>query len=595
MLQEEVEEVSRMQSVFVEKRHRGAVLAAVFVWSGIILLPAAGPKNTEVPAAKPVMSETQPSELNIIVRFKAPFSKKQVRSVSAYGGKVYRELPIINSAAYHISKSGLEKLLASGMVASYSIDHQVKATMDVTTQAVGANIANSYGWTGQGVGVAILDSGIANPVHPDLTDPNGKSRVTYSTFARKESTTDDLYGHGTHIAGMIGGRGTDSTGAKYTRTFKGVAPGASFINFAVLDRNGSASDSNVISAIQQAIALKSKYNIRVMNLSFGRPVYQSYRMDPLCQAVEQAWKAGIVVVVAAGNNGRDNSRGTQGYGTINSPANDPYVITVGAMRTMGTVSRGDDMLATYSSKGPTLIDHIVKPDIVAPGNQIRSALALGGRLRNQYQANDVPLSYYVKGGSDQHGDQYYEMSGTSMATAVVSGAAALLIQKDPTLTPDQVKGRLMLTASKTFPLWGNATDPVTGVTYTVRHDIFSIGAGYLDVNAAINDTNKASGPTLSPVATYDPKLQQVMLNDNVNGTIAVWGSDAIWGTLAVWGTQVINGTMAVWGTGAVWGTQTVSGTLAVWGTGAIWGNMAVWGTNTPIGAESDTLAVYGEK
>ena len=334
-----MEEVSRMKRVFVEKRHRGPVLAAVFVWSGIILMPATGPRRSEVPSGKPAAATAQASDLDVIVKFKAPFTKKQVRGVSVYGGRVYRELPIINSAACHISKAGLEKLLASGLVASYSFDRQVKASMDVTSQAVGANIANSYGWTGQGVGVAIIDSGIANPTHPDLTDPSGKSRVVYSAYARKDSTTDDLYGHGTHIAGMIGGRGTDSTGAKFTRTFKGVAPGANFINFAVLDRNGSAADSNVISAIQQAIALKSKYNIRVMNLSFGRPVYQSYKTDPLCQAVEQAWKAGIVVVVAAGNNGRDNSRGTQGYGTINSPANDPYVITVGAMRTMGTVSR----------------------------------------------------------------------------------------------------------------------------------------------------------------------------------------------------------------------------------------------------------------
>jgi len=258
------------------------------------------------------------------------------------------------------------------------------------------------------------------------------------------------------------------------------------------------------------------------------------------------------------------------------------------------VTRSDDALATYSSKGPTLIDHIVKPDIVAPGNQIRSTLALGGRLRNQYVVSDVPLNYYIKGGNNQPGDQYYEMSGTSMATAVVSGAAAILIQKDPSLTPDQVKARLMLTASKTFPLWANATDPTTGVTYTVRHDIFSVGAGYLDVNAAVNDTNKAPGPALSPVATYNAATQQVTMSDNVNGAVAVWGTNAIWGTLAVWGTQVINGTMAVWGTGAIWGTETVTGTLAVWGTSAIWGTCAVWGTNTSIGAESDSLAVYGE-
>src|SRR5262249_52090391 len=153
-----------------------------------------------------------------------------------------------------------------------------------------------------------------------------------------------------------------STGTNFFLTFRGLAPNANLINLRVLDQNGRGTDSGVIAAIQQAIQLKSKYNIRVMNLSLGRPVFESYAVDPLCQAVEKAWKAGVVVVVAAGNQGRDNSRGTEGYATIQAPGNDPVVITVGAMKTMGTPSRADDLIASYSSKGPTLVDHIVKPD-----------------------------------------------------------------------------------------------------------------------------------------------------------------------------------------------------------------------------------------
>ena len=116
------------------------------------------------------------------------------------------------------------------------------------------------------------------------------------------------------------------------------------------------------------VPLKSRnsHNIRVINLSLGRPVYESYTLDPLCQAVESAWEAGIVVVVAAGNDGRDNSQGTNGYGTISAPGNDPYVITVGAMKTMGTPTRTDDLIASYSSKGPTVVDYVAKPDLVAP-------------------------------------------------------------------------------------------------------------------------------------------------------------------------------------------------------------------------------------
>ena len=145
----------------------------------------------------------------------------------------------------------------------------------------------------------------------------------------------------------------------------------------MLDQNGQGTDAAVINAIMGAIAVKNLYNIRIINLSLGRPVYESYALDPLCQAVEAAWKAGIVVVVAAGNDGRDNSAGTDGYGTINAPGNDPYVITVGAMNAHGTPDRGDDTMTSYSSKGPTAIDHIVKPDIMAPGNHVISLL--GGR------------------------------------------------------------------------------------------------------------------------------------------------------------------------------------------------------------------------
>jgi serine protease AprX len=115
--------------------------------------------------------------------------------------------------------------------------------------------------------------------------------------------------------------------------------------------------------------LQSTYNIRVINLSLGRAVVESYTLDPLCQAVERAWQAGIVVVAAAGNNGRYQA--SNGYATIGSPGIDPFVITVGAMKTMQTLGRGDDLIATYSSKGPTLVDHVVKPDLVAPGNKVR--------------------------------------------------------------------------------------------------------------------------------------------------------------------------------------------------------------------------------
>ena len=163
----------------------------------------------------------------------------------------------------------------------------------------------SIGLDGTGVGVAVIDSGIAD--HADLHDSNGNSRVVYSqSFVAGDTSTADGFGHGTHVAGLIGGSGVNSGSANgYSANFAGMAPGVNLINLRVLDANGAGTDSQVVAAIQQAIALKDTYNIRVINMSLGRPVFESYTLDPVDQAVEAAWKAGIVVVAAAGNNGRD--------------------------------------------------------------------------------------------------------------------------------------------------------------------------------------------------------------------------------------------------------------------------------------------------
>src|SRR5215471_14374531 len=192
------------------------------------------------------------------------------------------------------------------------------------------------------------------------------------------------------------------------------------------DKRARGTDSSVINAINQAISLKNQYNIRVMNLSLGRPVYESYTLDPLCQAVEAAWKAGIVVVVAAGNDGRTNYSAYNGYGSITAPGTDPYVITVGAMNTKATPDRSDDVMTSYSSKGPTAIDHIVKPDLVAPGNRIVSLQAPGSYLATHYPALAIqsPGVCVLGGCTSGKSGQYLRLSGTSMATPVVAGAAA---------------------------------------------------------------------------------------------------------------------------------------------------------------------------
>lgn len=299
------------------------------------------------------------------------------------------------------------------------------------------------------------------------------------------------------------------------------------INLRVLDHNGTGSDSAVIAAIQRAIQLKSQYNIRVINLSIGRPVTSSYTVDPLC----------IAVVVAAGNKGRNNSAGTNGYATITAPGNDPYVITVGAMNTNSTLTRFDDKITSYSSKGPTLIDHIVKPDLVAPGNKIFSLRDIGSSLDSTYPSNQVPAALCLSKLARDNTSEYFQLSGTSMAAPMVSGAIALMLEKDSTLTPDQTKARLMLTAQKLPEAATTSVDSITGVGYVSQNDIFTIGAGYLDIQATLASTAVSNRPALSPTASFDPQSGNVYL---VSASSAIWGSSVIWGSSAIWGSASIS-------------------------------------------------------
>jgi len=444
------------------------------------------------------------SQVNVIVRFKQPPSDADYQRILRLHqlAMMRMKLRLVKGGAFRVPAAILGRIAADSGVAYVSADRPVTGMLDLSAAAVNATAAWSSGWDGSGVGVAVIDSGLIQ--RPDFLDSKRSFRIVYGQDFTGSGSLQDQYGHGTHVAGIIAGNGALSTCSACTRTFKGIAPNANLIDLRVLDENGQSSDSTVIQAIDTAIQLKDQYNIRVINLSLGRPVFESYTQDPLCQAVEAAWKAGIVVVVAAGNDGRDNGFNSSGYGTIGSPANDPYVITVGAMKTEATPDRSDDVVATYSSKGPTAVDQIVKPDIVAPGNTVVSLLAPGTTLPTTYPLSLIPLTYYLQNSTTAASPNYFSLSGTSMATPVVSGAVADLLEANPDLTPDQVKARLMKTAYKTFPASSTYTDPATGTTYVDQYDAFTIGAGYLDLQSALNETSVAAGAALSPLATWDP-------------------------------------------------------------------------------------------
>jgi len=517
--------------------------------------------------------------VRVIVQYTQVPTSAHYAAMQNRGGRLHSRLHLINGAAFTIPVSALPALEADPNVASVTIDHPINMMDDLTNDATGVGTAWNTGYTGAGIGVAVIDSGI-NDNQPDLRDATGKSRVVYHQDFTGTPTTNssgaryDLYGHGTHVAGIVAGNGANSGGQ-----YAGVAPSATLIDLRALDAKGAGTDSTVIAAIQRAIALKNTYNIRVINLSLGRGIPVSYTQDPLCQAVEAAWKNGIVVVVAAGNYGRLNVYGNFGFGTITAPGNDPFVITVGATKNNGNGSAAGETKASYSSKGPTTYDHVVKPDLVAPGNGIVSLAAAGATLENTY-------SNEIKSGNDGQ-NYYFKLSGTSMATPVVAGAAAILLQEQNTLTPDQVKARLMKTAYKMGMFSTSSYVPHLMASFIDIYDLFSVGSGLVNVQAAVANNDLAPsnvGAALSPSAVYNPQNGIVSIvygNSTVSSNSVVWGSSVVWGTSVVWGSSLLNGTSVVWGSSLPWNNSTVSGFSVVWGssTGTATATSVVWGSS----------------
>ena len=559
---------------------RSLVVAALLLVFSVLGFAAPGKKLADD------LQSVSIGDVDVIVQFKVPPTANHFNKIQNLGGKLKHDLRgPIKGAAFHLPASALQALEQMDDVAHVSLDHQLSATAARRDFYVTAENAPSPGpgHDGGGIGIAIIDSGISG--NADIPSGGPGSRIVYNqSFVPGDSSTLDAYGHGTHVAGIIAGNGHNSGGAEALFTFQGLAPNANLINLRVLDATGSATDSAVIAAIQQAINLKSQYKIRVINLSLGRPVFESYTVDPLCQAVEAAWQAGIVVVVAAGNMGRYPD--TNGYGTITAPGNDPYVITVGAMKPMGTPGRSDDLIASYSSKGPTLFDHVVKPDLVATGNRVISVEAQYSQLATLSAANLIPVNYYQNTLSTSFSNYYLVLNGTSMAAPSVSAAAALVLQQNSALTPDQVKARLMKTAYKTFPTSSTAIDPTTGIAYTSYYDIFTVGAGYLDIGAALANQDVAPsnvGAAMSPSVQYDSTTGTVSL---VNGSSVVWGQSMVWGQSVVWGQTVLSGTSVVWGESVVWGDSSLAGFSVVWGESMVWGQST--------SSDATSVSVFGE-
>ena len=528
------------------------LIAAGLIAAAVAPVEAARPeRKSKVKVSKELKGIRGDQDVEVLVRYQSSPTDDDARRVTGRGGIERGRFGSINAAHHTIKGRDLGDLENDPRVEAIAPVRSLGAHMDLTSPTVGAGTVNVSGYTGAGIGVAVIDSGV-NPSVDLRVAGSTTSRIVYSQDFTGSGTTADQFGHGTHVAGIIAGNGaSSSTGAK--KSIKGVAPAAHIVNLKVLDKNGKGDDAKVVAAIDRAIALKSTYNIRVINLSLGRAVFDTTYNDPLCWAVERAYYAGIAVVASAGNQGRNNSAGNQGYGMIASPGNDPYVITVGATRTVLTTSRADDTVTTYSSKGPTLFDQFLKPDILAPGNVVASLRATGGYLDTTYPLTIVPTSYYLTAGTSAAG-VYSWLSGTSMATPVVSGTVALMLQKSASLSPDIVKARLMKTASKTL-----AAAPLNIynlTTFTISNDAFTIGAGYLDANAAINNTDTATGEAYSAPTYWDAASKSVKLT--VVAGLDIWAQPVFTPTY-VWGTSTMLNSTTLWKPStAPWGNSSSS-------------------------------------
>ena len=432
----------------------------------------------------------------------------------------------------------LVTLATDARVARVMVDRPTFATLDRTGGATGSTAARSdFQLDGSGVGVAIIDSGMTS-WHDDLylEDKGRRDRdriVYFRDFTRPAFSglwmteqPHDAYGHGTHVAGVIAGNGHDSRGAR-----AGVAPGAHLIGLKVLDADGRGYISDVIAAIDHAIAQRATYNIRVINLSVASAVVESYNKDPLTLAARRATDAGIVVVAAAGNAGRD-AEGEAQAGAITSPGNAPWVLTVGASSHQGTKRRSDDVIAGFSSRGPTWIDFAAKPDIVAPGVGTES-------LSDPNSMLFATMPDYLLNGAVKTGYKpYLSLTGTSMSAPVVSGTIALMLQANPALTPNAVKAILQYTAE------GRAGER-----------ILAQGAGLLNARGAIRLAAHFAAP--------EQRLGEMA--DAIEGESIAWARHIIWGNYRVTGGVPLPG-MNAWSVDVRWGAlKTPKGAPVAWG------------------------------
>lgn len=556
-----------------------------------------------------------------------------------------RHLGIIDGEVLEVPNGLLRQMAAHPSVFRIHFDRDASALDYRTSATIGSGVVRGMlNISGRGVGVAIIDSGI-DATHDDLTPHWWSIRsspvAAFVDFVNGKTTPYDDNGHGTHVAGIIAGNGYDSLSIQ-----AGVAPGASLTALKVLDAGGHGTISTIIAALDWVAQNHAQYNIRVVNMSVGANINESYETDPLTLAAKRVVDAGVVVVAAAGNIGKNAAGATQ-YGGITAPGNAPWVLTVGASSTNGTTTRADDTLADFSSRGPTNVDYLAKPDLVAPGVGTVS-LAAHNSLFLTTEAR-----YLMAGLVGTNPTPYLALSGTSMASPVVAATIALMLEANPALTPNGVKAILEYTA-QVYPnynplqqgagflnalgavrlarFFASATPgaPMPSDALWSKSIIWGnhlVKGGYLrpDANALAPTTTWGSDTTPSGAdivlgnACGDGSCDNIVWGSSFADNI-VWGSmgdgdNIVWGSAVddniVWGSDCGGADCAnvIWGATdptdhMVWGTC-FSGDNIVWGSSfldnIVWGSSAddniVWGSsvddNIVWGSSVDDNIVWG--
>jgi serine protease AprX len=445
-----------MKMATVRRRYAWLGLVTLLLALAAMLPATAGADEGDeqnVHPAVDVYAELFPGDrVPVIVQSEDP---TLVRWVTDHGGTVVRQFDIVGGFEAEMPIEAVRTLdftdradwisLNAPMMTSDRPQRGVDVSRLATVYpaAAGAVPAWQQGVTGDDVTVAVIDTGVTPGA-----DFGG--RITGSrNFSSESYFQFDQNGHGTWVAGIIAGR--DPSGR-----YLGIAPGADLLSVKVAGRDGSAHAGDVIEAIQWIVRNKDRYDVRVINISLNSAIADSYLRDPLAAAVEEAWFQGIVVVVSVGNLGASQ------FAVDHAPANDPFVITVGSFDDRGTATRSDDVVADWSSRGVT-VDGYAKPEVTAPGVGIISVS--GGN--HTYLARQVPEAV-VDG-------RYLRLSGSSASAAVVSGTVALMLDEDPSLTPDEVKLRVAATGTSLAGSQAPAVD-ASGASFTTLEGAANGGA-----------------------------------------------------------------------------------------------------------------------